>query len=424
MEIVKKIWFLISTLLSLCSCSLTIGGEDKESSFSNSSSLSFDESLEYGFIYFGNEPYRGTNQIDEIPFEADGVNISEIQGTNLYYDSSSLHSVKLGSEDASGSLVISFDRFLTIDSVYVMAYSSQGGKLNCRVNFYRESKAVEEKEAKDMNSYFSPSWTSFTNINQKVTSFTLSSLSKDEHYDLHIAKIVLLFNQEEYSDDSSISLPVASEESSESVTSDFKKPLGKGYRIPRQRTDEEEANVYSVSQLADETYSLTVEKTLYKDQDYTDPEDVAAYYQAFNSFPNNYVGNSKDDALAYGKNGRCYFKYSYGSYSGNSDYTTSLGLWAETGATYYELDISTSRYNSSYNNGTRISRGTYRLVILDAGSSLSYWGGGSYDSVVFFTKDHYSYFQEYGNYYEGWGESFKGIKGTQRQELETIDVFR
>ena len=422
----KKIWFIVGTLISLCSCSLIIGDEEGgSSSFSNPSSLSFDESLEYGFIHFGAEPYQGENQIGEVPFEADGVNISEIEGTNLYYDSSSLSSVRLGNETASGSLVVSFGRFLSLDSIYVMAYSSQGGKLNCRVNFFRENKAVEEKEAKDMDSYFSSSWTSFTNINQKVTSFTLSSLVRDGHYDLHIAKIVLLYRQEEYQDDSSVSLPPLSEESSESVTSssNSKKPLGKGYRIPRRRTDGEETNVYSVSQLASETYSLTVEKTLYKDQDYTDPEDVAAYYQAFNSFPQNYVGNNKNDALAYGKNGRCYFKYIYGSYSGSSDYTSSLGPWAENGATYYELDISTSRYNSSYNNGTRISRGTYRLVILDAGSSVSYWGSGSYDSVVFFTKDHYSYFQEYGNYYEGWGESFKGINGAPRKQLETIDVF-
>lgn len=416
----KKRWLLFSTLLSLCSCSLIIGDEERSSSISSSSLSSFDDSLEYGFVRFGTESYSGANQDGDIPFEADGVNISEIKGTNLFFDASSSKSVRIGKADASGSLQVSFDHFINIHSLYVMSYSNEGGRLACSANFYRENRVVKEKEAKDMDSYFSTSWTSFTGIDQKVTSFTLSSLSKDDHYELNVAKIVLLFTQEEYPVESSVSSIPNEEESKDSSIAT--KPISGGYRIPRLRVNGDEANIYSVSQLTDGTYSLTIEKTIYKNEDYIEPEEVAAYYQAFNSFPNNYVGNDKNDALNYGKTGRCYFKYTYGSYSGNSDYTASLGPWAESGASYYELDISTPFYNSSYNNGSRISRGTYRLVILDGGSSISYWGNGSYDSVVFFTKDHYRYFQEYGNYFEGWGDSFKGIEGSQRQLLETLNV--
>ncbi len=230
-----------------------------------------------------------------------------------------------------------------------------------------------------------------------------------------------------FSSGESSSVPSSSNEASSSISSSEEAsiPSSSGgssssciacsfFRVKQVRSAEGVAEVYNVEQLLDGSLSYTPALTLQKGNSYIEPEEVAAYYQAFSSFPSNYA-ISKKEALKIGKDGRCYSTYYYGNYHGNYDYSASIGPWSEMNAPYYELDISTSSVNVGYNNGYRINRGTARLVILPSESSTSYLNEeGGYDSVCFYTEDHYDHFKEYLNHYQGWGEEFIGANGPLR----------
>lgn len=156
-------------------------------------------------------------------------------------------------------------------------------------------------------------------------------------------------------------------------------------------------------------YYAKTYKTLHRDQPYTYFEDVAMYYMAFNTWPENYK-SSKLDAVAYGKQGRCISTYTYGSYSGSNNYTNAFGQWNNmVNGTYYELDIDVTSDNS-YNTGSSIpNRGTGRLVVVKDGLHENGYGS---EPVIFYTTDHYAHFNEFYNYYGGWGKDFLGAKYT------------
>ena len=125
---------------------------------------------------------------------------------------------------------------------------------------------------------------------------------------------------------------------------------------------------------------------------YCDKLEVAAYYQAFGELPVNYVYNDDSDAsrtLAienYGTYGRMYSKF----YTRTNGYTRCMPTPNRN--RYFEIDIA-AKGNSSYNNGSRISRGAERLVAFPEG--MMQYGS---ESVLFYTDDHYETFREYLNY--------------------------
>ena len=75
--------------------------------------------------------------------------------------------------------------------------------------------------------------------------------------------------------------------------------------------------------------------------------------------------------------------------------------------TYYELDIGTtaSGYSGLYNDGSRISRGAARIVYAryEEDGSLVH---SSENHYLFYTYNHYNDFEEYLNYFGGWGVRF------------------
>ena len=116
----------------------------------------------------------------------------------------------------------------------------------------------------------------------------------------------------------------------------------------------------------------------------TEPEDVANYYQAFGTYPANYVEKSQGSAAAslFGSSKvrvASYYTYTTG-YATTFPYNTPVG--------YYELDIGLSN-SYSYN-----SRGTARLVVWVNGFTV--YGSGR--PVIVYTDDHYYTFKEYLNY--------------------------
>lgn len=127
----------------------------------------------------------------------------------------------------------------------------------------------------------------------------------------------------------------------------------------------------------------------------TKPEDVAAYYAAFEEFPVNYVfKNEYKSAYKYFENDtRCVSQYSRAD-----GYVTSVPANQNGDFIYYEFDlVADYKYSSS-------SRGVYRLVSFKNGFKSE-----GYDSspIAVFTDDHYGLFAEYLNYGSSFGERFE-----------------
>ena len=82
---------------------------------------------------------------------------------------------------------------------------------------------------------------------------------------------------------------------------------------------------------------------------------------------------------------------------------------------YYEVDIGTTGTTAGnypvkvYNDGSTITRGAARIVY------SRFKNGGAITDLskkyLFYTYNHYNDFQEYLNYYGGWGEMFGNITG-------------
>jgi hypothetical protein len=172
----------------------------------------------------------------------------------------------------------------------------------------------------------------------------------------------------------------------------------------------EKCPVYNVS-FFDGKYSGTVVTTLSQPQECLSYENVCLYYQAFRTLPPNYKP-SKSEALKYGKNGRCYSSYYKGDYSGSSDYTVALGNFRNPAGLYLELDIDLT---GSYNNGSTITRGTGRVVVVVDGIS-----DYKEEPVCYFTSDHYTDFVEFYNYQGGWSPLFIGAASGKTSPKSTI----
>ncbi len=151
-------------------------------------------------------------------------------------------------------------------------------------------------------------------------------------------------------------------------------------------------------------------KEIYKDEYYTDVEDVAAYIVAFNDVPDNYYftterngyGESKDVCYGlYGNECRIY----PGPYESNYSF-----LPYSLDDVYNEADIGGDGYaeSSSWN------RGALR-VVFTLGGIYEY---GNNIPVVFYTDNHYDTFYEYKNYVGGWGPEF-GENGYDWSPIET-----
>lgn len=162
---------------------------------------------------------------------------------------------------------------------------------------------------------------------------------------------------------------------------------------------------------------------IYRGAAYITLEEVAAYMYAFggtsDSIPANYV-SQRLKTVGVNPWG-IYLRGNYSKFSGNTKkypYEPMLPNISGCGGTlnYYELDIGTTGtvtdgYRPApYNDGTNITRGAARIVC--ARQDLNGDGVYSQDEIyVFYTANHYNDFQEYLNYYGGWGEIFGNITG-------------
>lgn len=152
-----------------------------------------------------------------------------------------------------------------------------------------------------------------------------------------------------------------------------------------------------------DSYGKKVQE-IYKNGAYISLEEVAAYIYAFGDIPVNYTSDTKTSPSSslWGK----YLRVNHSKFYGSEKYwDKEPGLPRIDGRSgdlqYYEVDIG----GTNYNNGSRITRGAFRIVY-----SRLYTNGYSItstaDRYVFYTYNHYSDFQEYLNYKNGWGYRF------------------
>ena len=159
---------------------------------------------------------------------------------------------------------------------------------------------------------------------------------------------------------------------------------------------------------------------IYRGGGYITLEEVAAYVYAFGDVPANYVsGKSVSPKNNVWKEN---LRLNHSKFTGNTEkypYEPELPNISGCGGdlTYYEIDIGTTgtdcdpHYISKiYNDGITITRGAARIVY----TRFDQNGNNIIDpneKHVFYTYNHYNDFQEYLNYYGGWGEMFGNITG-------------
>lgn len=159
---------------------------------------------------------------------------------------------------------------------------------------------------------------------------------------------------------------------------------------------------------------------VYRGGGYITLEEVAAYVYAFGDIPANYTSSKslEPENSIWGE----YLRLNHTKFSGNTQkypYEPVLPNISGCGGDlyYYEIDIGTTGTDCDpgysvriYNDGERITRGAARIVY----GKYDIDGDGVYEfgeHHVFYTYNHYNDFQEYLNYYGGWGEMFGNITG-------------
>ena len=159
---------------------------------------------------------------------------------------------------------------------------------------------------------------------------------------------------------------------------------------------------------------------IYRGGAYITLEEVAAYVYAFGEVPANHSTSksTRPTESIWGE----YLRVNNTKFSGSTTkypYEPELPRISGCGGdlTYYEMDIGTTGtdcdpkyYAYIYNDGYSITRGAARIVY------ARYDRNGNKiidpdEKYVFYTYNHYNDFQEYLNYYGGWGEMFGNITG-------------
>jgi hypothetical protein len=159
---------------------------------------------------------------------------------------------------------------------------------------------------------------------------------------------------------------------------------------------------------------------IYRGAAYITLEEVAAYVYAFGDVPANYSTSKKTKPTKsiWG----IYLRVNHTAFSGDTSrypYEPELPDISGCGGElyYFEIDIGTTGNDCDpsyrpaiYNNGTSITRGASRIVYtrFDKNNDQIIDPNEKY---LFYTYNHYNDFQEYLNYYGGWGEMFGNITG-------------
>ncbi len=178
---------------------------------------------------------------------------------------------------------------------------------------------------------------------------------------------------------------------------------------------EDNGNTYVVV----DAYGVEVME-IYRGAAYVTLEEVAAYVFAFGDIPANYSASKKTKPTqsVWG----IYLRVNHTQFTGDTSrypYEPELPNISGCGGdfVYYEIDIGTTgndcdpKYRPAlYNNGVSITRGASRIVYARFDKNNNHITEPD-EKFVFYTYNHYNDFQEYLNYFGGWGEIFGNITG-------------
>ncbi len=167
---------------------------------------------------------------------------------------------------------------------------------------------------------------------------------------------------------------------------------------------------------------------IYRGGGYITLEEVAAYVYAFGDVPANYVAGKNVDPenSIWGE----YLRLNHTAFSGSTTkypYEPMLPNISGCGGDlyYYEIDIGTTGTTCDpsypariYNDGKRITRGAARIVYTRYDKNRNQIIDPD-ERYVFYTFNHYNDFQEYLNYFHGWGEMFGNITGGGKLSSKT-----
>ena len=160
---------------------------------------------------------------------------------------------------------------------------------------------------------------------------------------------------------------------------------------------------------------------VYRGGAYITLEEVAAYVYAFGTYPANHSAskNTKPSSSIWG----AYLRVNHTKFSGSTTsypYEPELPRISGCGGDlqYWEMDIGTTGTDCDpsyspriYNTGSSISRGAARIVYTWNDLNNNGITDGNDIVFIFYTYNHYNDFQEYLNYYGGWGEMFGNVTG-------------
>ena len=159
---------------------------------------------------------------------------------------------------------------------------------------------------------------------------------------------------------------------------------------------------------------------IYRGGAYITLEEVAAYVFAFGGVPANHSDSkkTKPSQSVWG----IYLRVNHTKFTGDTSrypYEPELPNISGCGGDveYYEIDIGTTGTDCDpsyrpalYNNGYSITRGAARIVYARFDKNHNHITEPD-EKFVFYTYNHYNDFQEYLNYFGGWGEMFGNITG-------------
>jgi len=310
---------------------------------------------------------------------------------------------------------------------------------------YSVSQDVSATEGTDISDCLASSWLSYTGFSGSISSLTFAGVTNR----VNLCKFVVVldgassYNSSALSSSGYVSSYSSSSKASSSTSFDsvsysyantsnswssltntsysnnyIDATAGVTYRLSPKSVSGDNATCYKVTQNGG-TYYKTAVETITKGGVYTDPNEVALYYNAFASFPANYshytssnLSSVKSSAYAsFGNKARLYTEYSK-----TSGYTTIMPtLNYPTGFNYIEADIAST---SAYASSASWNRGSARLVIFPSGTTKDNDGAFSVK-----TLDHYGHFREFSNSVEGWGDNFDGVDSSNNAVNDSYGAY-
>jgi hypothetical protein len=399
----KRLCILSSGAIALATLAIALVPQGLEAHASNSSA---------SLVFGSSTSSSSAATFSKNSLTASGVTVSSVSASRAY-SSGKGYALRLGTGSYAGSVKFTFSSarlpFLRLP-FYAWRYGSDSGSI---------LKVATSSHTSYVSNTISSSYETTYNYAISGTFNTLTLANAAARKRVNVSELV--FNLEggeeestsssatHSSSSSSSSTTHSSSSSSTSHSSSSSEETGSQteasvYRIKPVVASGSSVNVYNVSYKSG-LYKGTVVKTLTKGSVYTDPEDVALYYQAWKALPVNYLHYTssslksvkKKAYAAYGTSARLYTEYS--RTNGYTQYFPTLNTYY-----YTEADIATS---SSYASGPTWNRGTGRLVIVPSGAKC-------YNDGAFIAKttDHYAHFAEFYNRYNGFGALFNGQNGS------------